>query len=189
MSNHSLILKSGFLRAPLANGVGRYIGQLQRITLKFCKNRGSSRGMRDFLENDLLDFARENPGVVVYVKPRRHRGPVVVAEYLNGERHWVSVANFPKEDIIKWIELLRTQSKDGSQMRLRKMFHTEFPSIQGPWTPYTFKNPMWNITKFPDDVIGNATVRKPTATEKLLEIFKAQQEAKKSTQIETQQSS
>lgn len=46
MSNHSLIVNSGFLRAPLANGIGRYIGQLQRITLKFCKSNGVSRGLR-----------------------------------------------------------------------------------------------------------------------------------------------
>lgn len=46
MSNSHLFLKSGFPRAPLQNGVGRYVCQLQRITLKFCKNNGSSRGMR-----------------------------------------------------------------------------------------------------------------------------------------------
>lgn len=81
MANSNLFLKSGFIRAPLQNGVGRYVGQLQRITLKFCKSMGSSRGMRDFIENELVNFARANPSVVVYVKPRRHRGPVVVAEY------------------------------------------------------------------------------------------------------------
>lgn len=36
---------------------------------------------RDFLETNLIDFAKNNPGVVVYLKPRRHRGPVMVAEY------------------------------------------------------------------------------------------------------------
>ena len=36
---------------------------------------------RDFIEQDLVEFAKVNPGVVVYLKPRRHRGPVVVAEY------------------------------------------------------------------------------------------------------------
>jgi len=46
MSNSHLFLKSGFPRAPLQNGLGRYVCQLQRITLKFCKNNGSSRGMR-----------------------------------------------------------------------------------------------------------------------------------------------
>lgn len=81
MANSNLFLKSGFIRPPLQNGLGRYIGQLQRITLKFCKNNGSSKGVRDFIENDLVDFAKTNPSVVVYVKPRRHRTPVVVAEF------------------------------------------------------------------------------------------------------------
>lgn len=36
---------------------------------------------RGFIEHDLVQFARENPGVVVYAKPRRHRRPVIVAEY------------------------------------------------------------------------------------------------------------
>lgn len=36
---------------------------------------------RDFIENQLLDFAKANPGIVVYVKPRRHRTPVMVGEY------------------------------------------------------------------------------------------------------------
>lgn len=81
MANHSLFLKSGFIRAPLENGLGRYIGQLQRITIKFCKNHGSSKGVRDFIENDLVNFAKENPGVVIYVKPRRHRSPVLVGEF------------------------------------------------------------------------------------------------------------
>ena len=29
----------------------------------------------------LVDFARKNPGIVVYLKPRRHRRPKIVAEY------------------------------------------------------------------------------------------------------------
>ena len=36
---------------------------------------------RSFLEHDLIDYAKQNPGVVVYVKPRRHRSPVLKAEY------------------------------------------------------------------------------------------------------------
>ncbi|KAF7994834.1 hypothetical protein HCN44_004306 [Aphidius gifuensis] len=186
MSNHSLIVNSGFLRAPLANGIGRYVGQLQRITLKFCKSHGTSRGLRDFLENDLVDFAKQNPGVVVYVKPRRHRTPVVVAEYLNGERQWLHVKNFPREDVVKWIELLKTQSKDGSAMRLRKMFHTEFPSIQGPWTPMTFKDPKSNLLKFPNNDIGAAPKRAKTATEILLELHKAQKEQEQSAKIQNE---
>jgi large subunit ribosomal protein L43 len=81
MSINNLFLKSGYVAAPLANGVGRFVLQCQRMTIKFCKSHGGSRGVRDFIENDLVAFARDNPGVVMYLKPRRHRSPVVVAEY------------------------------------------------------------------------------------------------------------
>ena len=36
---------------------------------------------RDFIENHLLEFTRNNPGVVVYLQPRRHHAPYLVAEY------------------------------------------------------------------------------------------------------------
>lgn len=36
---------------------------------------------RNFIEHDLINYAKENPGVVVYVKPRRHRHPILKAEY------------------------------------------------------------------------------------------------------------
>jgi large subunit ribosomal protein L43 len=48
------------------------------------------------------------------------------------------------------MELVRTQSFDGSSLRLRKFWHTEFPSIQGPWTPFTFRDPKLNITEWPN---------------------------------------
>ncbi|KAG7190353.1 hypothetical protein KM043_006465 [Ampulex compressa] len=176
MSNANLFLKSGFPRAPFGLGVGRYVCQLQRVTLKFCKNRGSSRGIREFIENDLLDYAKENPGVVVYLKPRRHRLPVIKAEYLNGESHWMEVGKYTREDIIKWMELVRTQFHDGSKMRLRKLWHTEFPSIQGPWTPFTFKESSLNHATFPNEKLAAAIQEQPTATEEVLRLYKAQQE-------------
>jgi large subunit ribosomal protein L43 len=46
MSNSHLFMNAAFPRVPLKNGLGRYMCQLQRITLKFCKNHGSSRGVR-----------------------------------------------------------------------------------------------------------------------------------------------
>ena len=43
--SHSTI-PSGFVKSVLQNGVGRYICQLQRITLVFCKSSAGSRGLR-----------------------------------------------------------------------------------------------------------------------------------------------
>ena len=79
----ALFLKTGLVNAnaPLKNGLGRFIPQLMRITIKFCKESPKSQGVREFIEKDIVEFAKKNPGTAVYLKPRRHRAPVVVAEY------------------------------------------------------------------------------------------------------------
>ncbi|XP_045781535.1 39S ribosomal protein L43, mitochondrial [Maniola jurtina] len=174
MSNSNLFMKSAFLRAPLQNGVGRYVCQLQRIVLKFCKSHGGSRGLRDFIEQDLVDFAKQNPSVVVYLKPRRHRSPVVVAEYLNGDKVWMSMHSKTHSEITKWIEVLRTQQGDISGARLRKYQYTDHPSIQGPWTPFTFKDPELNLAQLPDPKFGANNRLPMTATEKLRIMFEKQ---------------
>ncbi|XP_046432314.1 39S ribosomal protein L43, mitochondrial [Neodiprion fabricii] len=185
MSNSHLFMKTGFPRAALNNGIGRYVCQLQRVTIKFCKSNGSSRGVRDFLEHDLVNFAKENPGIVVYVKPRRHRTPALSAEYLNGEKQLLFCRNYTREEVNKWLGLLRSQVRDTSAIRLRKMWHTDNPSIQGPWTPWTFRDPAQNLVEFPDPKLFKMETEQQTATEKLLEIFKAQQEAERKRANET----
>jgi large subunit ribosomal protein L43 len=184
MSNSHLFLKSGFIRTPSQNGVGRYVCQLQRVVLKFCKNNGSSRGMRDFIETELVDFAKNNPGIVVYLKPRRHRTAVISAEFLNGEKQWISCRNLTKEEITKWLTLLKTQSGNHQGMRLRKLIHTDHPSIQGPWTPYTFKDPAENVVEYPNKELSKARVLHKTATEELLEIFNRQAEDPENRRVE-----
>ena len=83
MSLEALILKEGIIKAnaPLKNGLGRFIPQLMRITIKFCKESPTSTGVREFIEKDIVKFANANPGTAIYLKPRRHRSPVIVAEY------------------------------------------------------------------------------------------------------------
>lgn len=39
-------IPSGFVKSVLQNGVGRYVCQLQRLTLVFCKSSADSRGLR-----------------------------------------------------------------------------------------------------------------------------------------------
>jgi large subunit ribosomal protein L43 len=56
---------------------------LQRLTFKFCKEHPNRRGVREFIETDLIEFANKNPGVVVYLEPKRHRLPKLVGEYCN----------------------------------------------------------------------------------------------------------
>ena len=48
MSYRALYLRRGWINenAPLNNGIGRFIPQLMRLTIKFCKERPTSQGVR-----------------------------------------------------------------------------------------------------------------------------------------------
>ncbi|CAL4124121.1 unnamed protein product, partial [Meganyctiphanes norvegica] len=144
----NLFWGSSFVRAPLQNGIGRYVPQLQRITLKFCKSTGSSQGAREYIEKELIHFARANPGVVVYLKPRRHKQPQIVAEYLHGEKDHRLLKNMKSEEIAGWMSYMNTKSGYPTT-RLRKYQHTDHPSIQGPWNQTTHRDPRLNVTEFP----------------------------------------
>lgn len=54
------------------------------------------------------------------------------------------------------------------------MWHTEVPSIQGPWTPFTLKNPETNLVVFPDEKLSKPLDVEKSATEKLIELFREQ---------------
>ncbi|KAL1122951.1 hypothetical protein AAG570_003276 [Ranatra chinensis] len=147
MSNSHLFMTSGFPRAPLRNGIGRYICQLKRVTLKFCKTKGDSKGIRDFIGSHLLGFAQANPGVVVYLKPRRFKSPHIVAEYLNGRTDYINCHDMTKEEVFKSLTQMVNQSKR-EVMLYRKLWHTDCPSIQGTWSPFTFSDPKLNLAVF-----------------------------------------
>lgn len=110
--------------------------------------------------------------------------PVIVAEYLNGDRHWLCARNWTEDEVTKWVHLLRTQNKNSSGTRLRKLTHTEMPSIQGPWTPYTLANPELNVTTFPAEELSKPVDIEQSATEKLLELFEKQKLQEQGTQLE-----
>lgn len=71
---------------PAAPGEGRGSGRtgkgdgvwVRRTVLTFAASR------REFVEREVTDFARRNPGVVIYVNPRPCAVPRIVAEY----REW-----------------------------------------------------------------------------------------------------
>ncbi|XP_031555732.1 39S ribosomal protein L43, mitochondrial-like [Actinia tenebrosa] len=122
----------------LPNGMGRYVCQLQRVTLNYCRAGGSSRGLRDFIDQNVVSFAKSNPQVAVYVRERNGKHPRIVANYLNGNSKIIDIKNMEIEDIRKWLERLRGESGVKIE-KIRKPWHTDNPSIQGTWTPFTNK--------------------------------------------------
>ncbi|XP_003218550.1 large ribosomal subunit protein mL43 [Anolis carolinensis] len=135
---------SRFLCSVLRNGLGRYVCQLQRLTLTFSKDAQSARGAREYIEEKVVDFARQNPGIVVYVTPKQSRVPKVVAEYLNGTVKEEALTGKTVDEIAQIIQKLANQS--GLEIiRIRKPFHTDNPSIQGQWHPFTNRPSLLNV--------------------------------------------
>lgn len=178
-------MKTGYPKAPLQNGLGRYVCQLKRVVIKFCKTTGHSKGIREFIENDLLDFARANPGIVVYVKPRRFRGPCLWAEYLNGGEEYIGISKMSRDEIAKWLNYLRTRP-GVPEMKYLKMWHTDTPSIQGVWSPFTHRDPALNLVEFPQESLSQPVNQTQTATQMLIEMFKKTNIQDESSEKETE---
>lgn len=131
---------SRFLQSVLQNGVGRYVCQLKRISIIFSKNAQSSLGVREFIEEGVVDYAKKNPTTVVYVSPQSCRIPKIVAEYLNGKVREETVTGRTAPQISELLTKLTNQS-GLDIIRIRKPFHTDSPSIQGQWHPFTNRPP------------------------------------------------
>ncbi|KAM4046737.1 large ribosomal subunit protein mL43 [Anomaloglossus baeobatrachus] len=145
---------SRFLQSVLHNGVGRYVCQLKRITLVFSKDAQPSRGAREFIEEKVVDFAHQNPGIVVYISPKPFRVPKLVGEYMNGSIREEAINSKTAEEIAQLIQKMANQS-GLDIIRIRKPYHTDNPSIQGQWHPFTNKPTSINLRSF--DAVSEQT--------------------------------
>ncbi|UJR32276.1 hypothetical protein I4U23_019741 [Adineta vaga] len=168
------ITPAKYISTRLQNGIGsRYVCQLQRLTIQICKEFRSSYGTREWIANDLTAFARQHPYVVIYVQPRRHRAPNLIGEYLSGDRQWIPLSNCDRHHVNWWIHTLLTQQGD-PQWRLLKQMHTDSPSTQGVWTPFTNKSIDRTLRTYPDQDLIEMEYPQMTATQQIKELFEQQ---------------
>jgi large subunit ribosomal protein L43 len=118
---------SNWLESMSRNG----IQQLRSLTLLYCKQGGSSRGVREFLEEGLTAFAKANPSVLVSAKLRPGRHPVLRGEYVNGFEKVVPLRNADPETVKLQIERARAQSGHVAKENHHCRVFTHHPSIQG----------------------------------------------------------
>lgn len=122
----------------LQNGVGRFVCQLKRLSLTFSKDAQTSGGAREFIAEKIVDFAKQNPSVVQYVNPKPCRVQKLVGEYLNGTVREEAINSKTTAQITELVQKMANQS--GLEIiRIRKPQHTDNPSIQGQWHPFTNK--------------------------------------------------
>lgn len=93
---------------------------------------------------------------------------------VNGETQWLSCRNFSREEVSKWLELLRTQQTKHIGKRVRKLWYTDHPSIQGPWTPFTFRDPEINLAEYPNSELSQPDKLTKSTYEEIIELFEKQ---------------
>lgn len=54
------------------------------------------------------------------------------------------------------------------------MWHTDAPSIQGPWTPFTYKAPELNVAQYPTEALSRPLDVLPSATDELIRLYEQQ---------------
>jgi large subunit ribosomal protein L43 len=108
--------------------------QLQRILVRYCDLGGSSRGVRGFVQSELVDFARSVPHAQVVTEIRRNRHPILRADYLEGTPRTVGVKNHSPAEILNVAKGLR-DTTGRRVVRLSEPVISKNPSIQGIWDP------------------------------------------------------
>ena len=117
----------------------RGVTQLSKLTVRYCRHSGSSVGVREHLQNRLIDWCNEHPTVNVASEVKSGGHPVLIAKYLNGNERVVGVKNLSATEIKKHMTLLRNSiglktTGRGLQNRLNRPVISRRPSIQGAWT-------------------------------------------------------
>ena len=110
----------------------RGVWQPRSLVISYCERSGSSRGVREYLSNQLIPFATANPQLQIVAQQRKMRHPFVQAEYVNeDERKKLDLKSLSAHQVAAQVQSLR----DARPIHLRKWakpFRTS-PSIQGPW--------------------------------------------------------
>lgn len=88
----------------------RGVFQLQKVKVMYCDCGGSSRGVRDFIREKIVDFAKKAPSVEIVTGLRRGHHPYIEGQYLDGTRKIITVKNLAPRDIMNYAEMLRNSS-------------------------------------------------------------------------------
>mmetsp|Transcript_32005 Transcript_32005/g.69771 ORF Transcript_32005/g.69771 Transcript_32005/m.69771 type:complete len:132 (-) Transcript_32005:29-424(-) len=110
----------------------RGVRQLKSLLVRYSDYDGSSRGVRDWIRQDLIKLAQQNPELSIKAEVKRCAHPYLRGYYVNGNDKTISVRNCNPEDITDYFFDLRNQV--GKKVLPRKNTVTsKNPSIQGIW--------------------------------------------------------
>jgi len=109
----------------------RGVWQLRGLMISYCRWGGSSRGVREFLERDFVQFAEANPQIQFCAVPRGSREPYARGYYVRDKSKTLSLKNLSAQMVAERLQFLRDMRPLGLR-KWAKPFRTT-PSIQGHW--------------------------------------------------------
>eukprot|EP01036_Dinobryon_divergens_P024013 gene24013-32420_t len=120
----------------------RGVRQMRELVIRYSDYDGSSKGIREWIQSDLVKFASENQfkdehtekGLVIKTDLKRNFHPCIRGHYLNGNVKTIGLKNLSKEEIGQYVYFLRNQiGRRMGSMGYKKPVVSRRPSIQGIW--------------------------------------------------------
>ena len=87
----------------------RGIRQCKKILIRYSDYDGSSKGVREWMRANLVDFAKKNPDLQVTTVLKRCVHPFVRGNYENGNSKTICIKNLQPENITDYVNNLRNQ--------------------------------------------------------------------------------
>lgn len=128
----------------------RGVYQLRVLKLQYCDWGGSSKGVRELLDGDLIDqFLAQNEHLKFIAYMRRGAHPYIRSEYINAWTKTVSLRNLSPSEIMDAFERERSQcGRRAWKFSGNKVISTN-KSVQGKWTAN-----MWGTDlRYEDEVL------------------------------------
>jgi len=110
------------------------VRQLRKLVINYNTTAGGSAGLREYMSQNLFNFAKANPQIDILAKPIHLRGTAnVTASWLNGRRETIPLANLDAREVSR--KLRRLRDRAGGDERDRRFANpkSKCPSIQGKW--------------------------------------------------------
>ena len=85
------------------------VRQLKELIIRYSDYDGSSKGIREWMRVNLVDFAAKNPETSFKTLCKRNCHPYLQAQYLNGNSKTICVKNLDPKLISNYALFLRNQ--------------------------------------------------------------------------------
>eukprot|EP01033_Poteriospumella_lacustris_P011396 gene11394-8110_t len=111
----------------------RGVRQLKELVIRYSDWDGSSRGVRAWMQKNLIPFAASNPDLTITALKKRNRHPCITGTYVNGNKKAIGIKNLDEDGVQQQINHLRNQVGRKMPEGYKHSVVSKFPSIQGEW--------------------------------------------------------